>query len=68
MLCVSSVVLFSSGQYRVKCDIQKFREIWMVHSQPALELSKQKIYITMHIALESASTEVVPNSGPSMMS
>ena len=37
MLCVSLVLLFSSGQYRLEFNRQKLRKLSMIHWQPAFE-------------------------------
>ena len=39
MLCVSSVVLLSSKQYRLECDLEKFGEI----SMPDDDLSAARV-------------------------
>ena len=51
MLCVSSVVLLSSGQYSLECDLQKLGVICMIYGQPAFERTESNTLIAMHIAL-----------------
>ena len=50
MLCVSSVVLLSSWQYSLECNLQKFWEISMIHGQPVFDLvlENQAEYVHCH--------------------
>ena len=50
-LCISLVVLLSSGQYRLECDLQKFEAISIIHGEPAFERTEPNMFIATHIAL-----------------
>ena len=44
-------MLLSSGQIRLKCDLQKFGENGMIHGQQAFEKIELNMFIAMSIVL-----------------